>query len=150
MLLAGALAFAGYWLFLRDGGEDVAAFFALPTPTICGAGELAIEATDAHFAAFTEGRAPARQGDKFLLVSISVTNRGKSAQVIEERHFSVTDRPGRSYGPAGLPGRSTRLAGSLGPGETVSDEAAFGVPAAVGAAKLVYDDGCTHQEWLAP
>lgn len=150
VLLAGAIALAGYWLFLRDSGDDVAAFFALPTPTVCGAGELAIEATDAHFAAFTEGQAPPRQGDKFLLVSVSVKNRGASTQSMVEGHFRVTDRPGRSYGPTALAGRTARLSGRIAPGETASDVVAFGVPTAVHAAKLVYDDGCTHQEWLVP
>ncbi len=150
VVLVVAAGGAAYWLFGRDSGDDVAAFFTLPTPTVCESGALAITAADGHFAAFTEGRELAQSGDKFLVASISVRNDGSAAMPVSEEHLYLTERPGQTHRPAALKGGAVALSATLEPGATASGVVAFSVSAPVGAAKLVYDDGCTHQEWLVP
>jgi hypothetical protein len=139
-----------FWLARRDSGDDVARFFTLATPSVCSAGELSIDIGDARFAAFLPARQPERRGDKFLSVDVSMRNAGAAPQPVDFAHFTVSDRPGRTFAATPADGQQTKLAGPLAPGEAVSDRIAFSLPASVGAAKLTYDDGCTRQEWLVP
>jgi hypothetical protein len=150
ILLAAAIGGVAYWLLGRDDGEDVAAFFTLPTPTVCESGALTITATDGHFAAFTAGRELNESGDKFLLADISLRNDGSAPVRVSEESLYLTERPGEVRRAAALKPGAAPLAVDLAPGDTASGTVAFSIPADVGAAKLVYDDGCTHQEWLVP
>jgi hypothetical protein len=147
----GVLALIGaFWMARRNGGDDVARFFTLATPSVCSAGELRIDVGNAGFAAFLPGRQPERRGDRFLSVDISIRNAGAAPQVIDLAHFLASDRPGRTFPAAPAAGPQTNLTRPLAPGEAVSERIAFSLPASAGAAKLTYDDGCTRQEWLIP
>lgn len=150
VVIVAAAGVAAYWLLGRDSGEDVAAFFTLPTPTVCESGALAISASNGHFAAFAEGRELAESGDKFLIADISVRNDGSVVAPVSENSFYLTEHPGQRHQAAVLKAGAASLSANLGPGGTASARLAFSVPASVGAAKLVYDDGCAHQEWLVP
>ena len=145
-----AAAGSAYWLRARGDSGDVTAFFTLPTPRVCEAGVLAITASDGHFAAFTDGRVLAESGDKFLVATVTLRNGGSTAVPVSEDDFYLTERPGKEHPPAALADAATKLAASLEPGASLSGLLAFSVPPSVGAAKLVYDDGCIHQEWLVP
>jgi hypothetical protein len=145
VVLAGA-----FWLARRGSGDDVARFFTLATPSVCSTGQMEIDVANARFAAFLPNRQPERPGDKFLSVDVSMRNAGDAPQALDLAHFHVSDRPGRTFAAGTADGQQTKLAGSLGPGEAVSERLAFSFPASIGAAKLTYDDGCTRQEWLVP
>lgn len=150
VVLVAAAGGVAWWLLGRDSGEDVAAFFTLPTPTVCESGALAITASNGHFAAFTDGRELAETGDKFLVADVAVRNDGSAAVPVSENAFYLTEPPGDMHPPAALKSGARSLSANLAPGAEATGTLAFSVPASVGAAKLVFDDGCTHQEWLVP
>ena len=76
VVLAAAAGGVAWWLLGRDSGQDVAAFFTLPTPTVGESGTLAITVSNGHFVAFTDGRQLAETGDKFLVADVTVRNDG--------------------------------------------------------------------------
>lgn len=145
-VLAGAGAL---WLARRDSGDDVARFFTLATPAVCHTGELSIAVNDARFAAFLPGKQPINGGDKFLRVDVSIKNNGGTARAIDAAHFMLSEQSGGSYTETSDAGE-TGITSTLEPGETASGPVVFSIPASIGAAKLVYDDGCTRQEWVVP
>jgi hypothetical protein len=150
ILLAAAVGVGSWWLLGRDSGDDVAAFFTLPTPTVCESGALSVDVSNAHFAAFSPGRVLAETSDKFLVADIAVRNDGAAVATVSEDNFFLTERPGEQRSPAALVPSAKTLSAALDPGATLSGTLAFSVPPSLGAAKLLFDDGCSHQEWLVP
>jgi hypothetical protein len=127
----------------RGGDDDtrLRAFFTLPTRSSCDASSPTITVDSAHFSAFVPDSAGRRskQG-KFLIVTY--TTPGSDAAQLSG-HFILAVPPGDHYQPLSASSPSTPTASS-------ATELVFDVPQDLGAAKLVFDDGCSHEEWLAP
>lgn len=140
-LLAAAAAL-GVWRF--RGGSDEArlrAFFTLSTRTSCDGSAPSISVEDSRFSAFVPGLPELRSKmGKFLIVDYTVA--GQDAATLAGR-FALAAPSGDRYAPidaASTGGGPAPPAGVL----------LFDVPQELGAAKLVFDDGCSYQEWLAP
>ncbi|MDE3096925.1 MAG: DUF4352 domain-containing protein [Chloroflexota bacterium] len=148
-LVAGAALFFGIRALVDRGDHGgVAAFFAVPTRTICGAGTLDLALDRAGFAASYRGRPPSA-GGKFLVATLTIVNHGAGEARGLAAHFALREPSGRAYAPdAASDGIAAWRA--LAPAANAQGSLAFAVPLTLGAAKLVYDDGCTHQEWVTP
>ena len=139
--VGGALAF-----LMRDDGSD-ANFFALATPRTCG---LEISVADAHFAAHIGASVPLTPRAKFAIVTLAVRNNGSDRIILDALRFTMSEPNVSPKPPQAVSGAGSPLPGVIESGESVTGSLVFDVGAAAGAAKLVYDDGCAHQEWLVP
>jgi hypothetical protein len=143
VVAVAAVAAAVAALQLRGGGDDarLRAFFTLPTRSSCDATSPPITVETSRFAAFVPDQPGLRsQQGKFLIVAYSVSGAAAAAM---SGHFILAAPSGDRYRP---------LAASPGPtpADPATAELLFDVPQDLAAAKLVFDDGCTHAEWITP
>ncbi len=124
-------------LRVRGGSDDsrLRAFFELPTPSSCDASAAAISVESSHFSAFVPGSSVSSTRGKFLIVVYSAPN-DPPPDLTD--HVVVVESSGDQYSP--LPSSA----------DVPAQELVFDVPTDLTAAKLIFDDGCTHQEWIAP
>ncbi|MHB8377639.1 MAG: DUF4352 domain-containing protein [Dehalococcoidia bacterium] len=146
--VAAALFFGIRALNDRDSDAHIAAFFAVPTKTTCGTSALDLALERAGFAASYGGHAPSG-GGKFLVATLTVTNRGGGEERGLAARFVLRELSGRAH-HAEASSDGVAAWGALAAGAAARGSLAFAVPLTLGAAKLVYDDGCTHQEWVVP
>jgi hypothetical protein len=129
----------------RDDSGRAAAFFTVPTQRSCAPGTLDISIGHAGFAASFQGKIPS-EGGKFLLVTVDAVNHADAARASLRPSFRLQDRSGGNYAAEDVTGQW----GPVGPRESAEGTLAFSLPLATDAVKLVYDDGCTHAEWVVP
>lgn len=147
----GVIAVAAFFgvraLVGGTSGPDVAAFFRAATPRPCAGARLTLSVSNASFAASRNGSAPA-SGGKFLIVDLAATGTADRERALVPQDFSLLDVEGRRYSLDPV----SDAVWTPAPDATASSGAvlAFGVPRDLGAAKLVYDDGCARQEWVVP
>jgi hypothetical protein len=138
-----AVAAVAAALQLRGGGDDarLRAFLTLPTRSSCDASSPPITVETSRFAAFVPDQPGLRsEQGKFLIVAYTVS--GAAAAAISD-HFILAAPSGDRYRPrAASPGPT--------PADPATAELLFDVPLDLAAAKLVFDDGCTHAEWITP
>lgn len=139
--IAAAAAFGVYRLRSGSGDAHLRAFFALPTRSSCSTSAPSITVEGSRFSAFVPGRGDVKSvRGKFLIVRYSAPG---AAAASLAGHFVLAEASGTRYQPlAGV--ESAPATPSTG------SELVFDVPQDLGAAKLLFDDGCTHQEWIAP
>ena len=138
-IVAVTVAAAATFAVLRLRGDDrdaaLRAFFDLPTPSSCDASAAAISVESSHFSAFVPGSSVSSTRGKFLIVVYSAPN-DPPPDLTD--HVVVVESSGDQYSP--LPSSA----------DVPAQELVFDVPTDLTAAKLIFDDGCTHQEWIAP
>lgn len=148
IVAAGSIAAAVYGVAALRGGSDdsrMRAFFTLPTRTSCGAGDLAISVEDTHFAAFVAGGGLTSKQGKFLIVRFTISGGAPGTALHPATDFVLAEASGRRYAPVIEPRGAPAT-----PGLMAAQELLFDVPQTFGAAKLVFDDGCGHREWIVP
>ena len=133
---------------LRSDDEEARtrAFFTLPTPSSCAGSDLEIVVDDRHFSAFVPGSGLRSVLGKFLLVNFAASGSALPSPTELAGRFILGEASGRRYTPVAEPGGATPLAAA----SPRQQQLIFDVPLALSAAKLTFDDGCTHQEWIAP
>ena len=147
LVVAVAGAFTIYAIAGRghDDESRLRAFFTLPTPTRCGAADAVdISVGDRHFAAFVEGDIASKEG-KFLLVTLTAAGERLPSRAALASRFVLAEPSGKRYVPI-----AAGTADQAAPSSPRQQELVFDVPLTLSAAKLILDDGCAHQEWIAP
>jgi len=140
--LLGAATTIIVWRFRGENDEArLRAFFTLPTRSSCDGTAPAISVRDSRFSAFVPGLPglESKRG-RFLIVDYEVAE-GDAAALAGR--FALVSPSGDRYAPldAVIPATLATPPGTV---------LLFDVPLDLGAAKLVFDDGCSHEEWLAP
>jgi hypothetical protein len=148
--VALAVVGAALWLWLRDDDRDGADFFLLPTAVTCAGRELRIELEDASYTAHFEDEAPAISGNKYLVADLRVTNQAAVPLGLSLDAFTILEPPDGEFPVARTAGDIAGGRPDLPSGSGLSGQLLFSVPREMAAGKLVYDDGCAHEEWLVP
>ncbi len=142
-----AAAVVGARVIIDHNGEPgAAAFFAVPSARACPAAALDLSLTSAVFAASVHGSGPA-SGGKFLVATLRAVNHASQPHPDLTRDLRLTDINGHVYKVEGAPPANWA---PLAATATAEGDAAFGIPLELAAAKLIFDDGCTHDEWVVP
>ena len=115
---------------------------------ICSA-KATITLTDSMFAERVGISLPATTGDKFLLVSLSAST-NTDTPIDGEQELKALDANDRSYSQVLVYDSTEEFKGVAKAGAPLVGKIAFEVPPATQRVKLVFDNGCQHNEWTAP
>ena len=133
---------------LRGDDEEsrTRAFFTLPTPSSCADSDLQVSIDDSHFSAFVPGSRLGSTQGRFLLVKFTASGTALPPATELAGRFILAEASGRRYTPVDESHGATPETGT----SPRQQQLIFDVPQALSAAKLMFDDGCVHQEWISP